>query len=52
MHGGRWGSGDVAKFVGAPLEPYPGAKGGFELKSKARLPAEPEEFTRTAKGKD
>ena len=39
------------KFVGVPWEPYPGAKGGFELKSKVRLPTEHAEFTETVTGK-
>ena len=34
-----------------PWEPYPGAKGGFELISKVRLPVERAEFTGTVKGK-
>ena len=39
-NGGRWSTADFDKFVGVPGEPYPGAKGGFELRSKVRLPAE------------
>ena len=39
------------KFVGVPWEPYPGAKGGFELRSKVRLPTEYAEFTETVTGK-
>ncbi len=38
--GGRWKVEDFDKFVGAPWEPYLGAKGGYELKSKVRLPVE------------
>ena len=51
-HGGRWNAQDFDKFVGVHWEPYPGMKGGFELKSKVRLPADSEEFTKTAKGDD
>ncbi len=36
---------DFDKFVGVP---YPGAKGGFELRSKVRLPTEYAEFTTAA----
>ena len=43
--GGRWSVTDFDKFVGVPWGPYPGAKGGFELRSKVRLPAERAEFT-------
>ena len=39
-NGGRWNVQDFDKFVGVPWEPYPGMKGGFELKSKVRLPAD------------
>ena len=48
---GRWSVIDFDMFVGVPWEPYPGAKGGFELRSKVRLPAERAEFTETVKGK-
>ncbi len=41
---------DLDKFVGVPCEQDPGAEGGFELRSKVRLSADPEEFTDTAKG--
>ena len=44
---GRWSVVDFDKFVGVPWEPYPGAKGGFELRSKVRLPAERAEFSET-----
>ena len=37
--------------MGVPWEPYPGAKGGCELRSKVRLPIERAEFTETVKGK-
>ncbi len=37
--------------MGVPWEPYPGAKRGFELRSKVRLPVERAEFTETVKGK-
>jgi hypothetical protein len=30
-NGGRWSVAEFDKFVGFPWEPYPGAKGGFEL---------------------
>ena len=30
-NGGRWSVADFKKSVGVPWEPYPGAKGGFEL---------------------
>ncbi len=30
-NGGRWAVTDFDKFAGVPWEPYPGAKGGFEL---------------------
>ena len=42
-NGGRWDKEDFDKFRGAPWEPYPGAGGEFELKSKVRLPADPAE---------
>ena len=35
-NGGRWSVTEFDKFVGVPWEPYPGAKGGFELRSKVR----------------
>jgi hypothetical protein len=50
-NGGRWSVVHFDKFVGVPWEPYPGAKGGFELRSTVRLPAEGAEFTETVKGK-
>ncbi len=50
-NGGRWSSIDFDKFVGAHWEPCPGAKGGFELRSKVRRPAERAEFTEIVKGK-
>ena len=50
-NGGRWRPEDFGQNVGAPWEPHPGAKGGFELRSKVRLPAESGEFTKTVKGK-
>ncbi len=31
---GRWSVADFGKFVGVTWEPYPGAQGGFELRSK------------------
>ncbi len=37
-NGGRWSVEDFDKFVGVAWEPYPGAKGGCELRSKVRLP--------------
>ncbi len=39
-NGGRWGVTDSDEFVGVLLEPHPGAKGGPELTSKVRLPAD------------
>ncbi len=42
---------DFDKFVGVRWEPYAGTKGGFELRSKVRLPVDPAELTETAKGK-
>ncbi len=50
-YGGRWSVADFDKFVSVPWEPYPGAKQGFELRSKVRLPVERAEFTETVKGK-
>jgi hypothetical protein len=50
-NGGRWSVTEFDKFVGVPWEPYPGAKGGFELKSKVRLPTEHAELTETVTGK-
>jgi hypothetical protein len=49
-NGGRWNKEDFDKFRGVPWELYPGAGGGFEVKSKMRLPADPAEFTATGKG--
>ena len=51
-NGGRWSVTEFDKFVGVPWEPYPGAKGGFELRSKVRLPTEHAEFTETVTGKN
>jgi hypothetical protein len=34
-----------------PWEPYPGAGGGYEIKSKVRLPTESGELTKIVKGK-
>ncbi len=50
-NGGRWITVDFDKFVRVPWEPYPGAKGGFEMRSKVRLPVERAEFSETVKGK-
>ncbi len=51
-NGGRWSVADFDKFVGVPWEPYPGAKGGYELRSKVRLPAERAEFTKRRAGQE
>ena len=51
-NGGRWSVAEFDKFVGVPWEPYPGAKGGFELRSKVRLPTEHAEFTEIVRGKN
>ncbi len=32
--GGRWSNDGIDGFKGAPLEPYPGAGGGFEIESR------------------
>ncbi len=39
-NGERWGSNGVDGFKGVPWEPYPGAGGGYDIKSKVRLPTE------------
>ncbi len=44
-NGGTWSITDFDEFVGVPWEPYPGAKGGFELRSKVRLSVERSEVT-------
>jgi hypothetical protein len=49
--GGKWSVTDFDKFVGVPWEPHSGAKGGFELRAKVRLPAEGAWITETVKGK-
>ncbi len=51
-NGGRWSKEGFNSFVGLPWEPYPGAGGGFEIKSKVRLPTSGEQFTETAKGQE
>ena len=51
-NGARWSTEDFDKFVGTPWEPYPGAGGGFEIKSKVRLPTETERIMETIKGKE
>jgi hypothetical protein len=51
-NGGRWRVEDFDKFVAVPWEPYPGAKGGYELRPKVRLPADPSEITGAVKGRD
>ena len=43
--GGRRSNDGVDGFNGVPWEPYPGAGGGFEIKSKVRLPADNERIT-------
>ena len=50
--GGRWSSDGTDEFNAVPWEPYPGAGGGFEIKSKVRLPADDERITINTKGKD
>ena len=52
INGGRWSEESFNKFVGVPWEPYPGAGGGTEIKSKVRLPTEQGEFTRPVRGKE
>ena len=49
---GRWSNDGIDGFNGVPWEPYPGAGGGFEIKSKARLPVDSERITVNFKGKD
>ncbi len=49
-NGGRWSVEDFDKFKGVPWEPGPGAEGGYELKSKVKLPTEPSEVTRGVQG--
>ncbi len=48
---GSWIAEECDKFTGISREPCPEAKGGFEHRSNARLPAESREFTKTAMGK-
>ncbi len=50
-NGGRWSREDLDKFRGVPWEPYPGAGGGYEVRSKVRLLIDPAEFTEIVKGK-
>ncbi len=50
-NGGRWNREDLDNLRGAPWEPYAGAGGGFEVRSKVRLPADPAKLTETARGK-
>ncbi len=40
--GGRWNEEDFDKSRGVPWEPCTGEEGGFEVKLKVRLPADPE----------
>ncbi len=40
------------KFKVATWQPYPGAKGGVELKPKVRPPGDPVEFTKIVRDKD
>jgi hypothetical protein len=49
--GGGWSIADFDRFVGLPWEPYPGARGRLELRSKVRLPAGEAELTDIVKGK-
>ncbi len=51
-NGGRWRNDGIDGFKGAPWEPYPGAGGGSEIKSKVRLPTESGELTKIVKGKE
>jgi hypothetical protein len=41
LNGGRLCEEKFNKFVGVPWEPYPGAGGGTDIKTKVRLPTEP-----------
>ncbi len=50
--GGGWSTEDFHKFFGAYRVLYPRAKGGYELRSKVRLPVDPSEIAKTVKGKD
>ncbi len=50
--GGRRGNKGVGGLKGVPWEPYPGAGGGYEIKSTVRLPAESGELAKIVKGKD
>jgi hypothetical protein len=52
VNGGRWNVEDFNSFVGVPWDPYPGAGGGYEIKSKVRLPINPDEFAKTVRGQD
>ncbi len=49
--GGRWSNDGVDGFNGVPGEPYPGAAGGFEMKSRVRLPISNEKIIKIFEGK-
>ncbi len=50
--GGRWSNDGIDGFDGVFREPNPGAGGGFEIKSKVRLPVAVERITINVEGKD
>ena len=49
-NGGRWGNDGIDGCKGVPWEPYLGAGGGYEIKSKVRLPTESGELTKIVEG--
>ncbi len=51
-NGGRWNREDFDTFRGVPWEPYPGAGGGCDVRSKVRLPVDPAVFTEIVKGRN
>ena len=48
----RWNVERFNQFVGVPWEPVPGRSGDIEIKSKVRLPTEPDELTKPVRGRD
>ena len=44
-NGGSWSNEAIDAFKGVPWEPYPGARGGYEIKSKVRMPILQEPIT-------
>ncbi len=50
--GGRWSNDGIDGFKGVSWKPCPVAGGGFEIKSKVRLPVDKEMITINIKGKD